>query len=59
MKKQKEKFDTAKAVAAARRKAHFKSGGDLAQWRGRAAIFKDRKKAANKKKCRKPIKQEY
>ncbi len=59
MKKQKAKFNTAKAIASARRKAHFESGGDLAQWRGRAAVFKDKKKAANKKKCRKPIKQEY
>ena len=60
MKKKNKKFDTTKAVAAARRKAHFESGGDVAQWRGRATVFKDRKKAANKKHCRKAIKsQEY
>ena len=52
MKKKKKKFDPLKAAAAARRKAHFSDGGDVATWRGRAAIFKDKKKDANKKACR-------
>lgn len=37
------------------RKAHFESGGDLASWRGRASVQTDRKKAANKKACRKRV----
>ena len=38
------KFDHLKTQASARRKAHFAQGGSLAQWRGRAAVFKDRRR---------------
>ena len=59
MKKNKKKFNTLKATAAARRKAHFANGGDLSTWRGRATVFSDRKKAANKKACRKNFSGDY
>jgi hypothetical protein len=48
----KKKFNSAKVAAAARREAHFAAGGTPAMWRGRAATFTDRKKAANKRACR-------
>jgi hypothetical protein len=43
-KTRKKKFDHLTAQASARRKAHFAQGGSLAQWRGRAAVFKDRRR---------------
>jgi len=43
-KSHKKKFDHLTAQASARRKAHFAQGGSLAQWRGRAAVFKDRRR---------------
>lgn len=42
----------------AKRKAHFDKNSDPAQWRGRSVRFIDRKKRANKEKCRKPDEQE-
>ena len=51
-KNKKKKWDPLKAAASARRKAHFAQGGTVEMWRGRAATFKDRKKAASKKACR-------
>ena len=59
MKKAKKKFCMIKAVAAAKRKSHFESGGDLASWRGRSTVFSDRKKSKLKKICRKKVKEEY
>lgn len=43
-----------KTVSAAglRRRRFFEEVGDLAQWRGRAARFKNRKREANKKAAR-------
>ena len=38
------KFDQIAAQGSARRKAHFAQGGTPAQWRGRAATFKDRRR---------------
>ena len=52
MSKKTKKFDSAKAAAAARRKAHFAQGGTVAMWRGRASTFTDRKKQADKRACR-------
>ena len=43
-KSSKKKFDHLTAQASSRRKAHFAQGGSLAQWRGRAAVFKDRRR---------------
>jgi hypothetical protein len=43
-KTRKKNFDHLTAQASARRKAHFAQGGSLAQWRGRAAVFKDRRR---------------
>ena len=34
------------------RKAHFEAGGDLASWRGRASVETDRRKQADKRRCR-------
>lgn len=34
------------------RKAHFASGGDLASWRGRHTVFRDRKREASRRGCR-------
>ena len=48
----KKKFDTAAAESAAKRKAHFESGGTVAMWRGRATTFTDRKKQQAQKACR-------
>jgi len=39
--------------AGKRREKHFKEGGTIAGWRGRAKRFKDEKKEASKKACRK------
>jgi hypothetical protein len=57
MAKRKKKYDRIKAEAAARRKAHFASGGTLAMWRGRAATLDEvhSKARVNKYACRKPI----
>jgi len=45
-------YNPMKASQGAARKAHFANGGTLATWRGRAATFTDRRKAANKQACR-------
>ena len=37
----------------ARRKRHFENGGDLGTYRRRPAKFVDRKKKADKERCRK------
>ena len=34
------------------RRSHFENDGDLASWRGRASVFKDRRKEIDKKRCR-------
>jgi hypothetical protein len=47
MKKKRKKIEQAAA-----RRAHFERNGDLAQWRGRAVYFEDRKKKKNKRACR-------
>jgi hypothetical protein len=39
------------------RRAHFANGGTLAQWRGSARTFVDRKKKMNKSACRQRIQQ--
>jgi len=41
-----------RAQAGLDRKHFFASNGDLAQWRGRATVQKDRKKEEVRKKCR-------
>lgn len=43
-KTRKKNFNYLTAQASARRKAHFTQGGSLVQWRGRAAVFKDRRR---------------
>lgn len=52
---QKKVWDEGKATKSAARKAHFANGGSLATWRGRPVTFGDRKKAARKAACRRPI----
>jgi hypothetical protein len=42
-------------VKASARRAHFENGGTLAQWRGSARTFVDRKKKLNKSACRQRI----
>jgi hypothetical protein len=37
------------------RRSHFENGGDLASWRGRASVFKDRRKERDKRQCRSKI----
>jgi hypothetical protein len=54
-KRKKKGWDEGKAIQTAARKAHFANGGTLASWRGRPARFDDRKKAARKAACRKPV----
>jgi hypothetical protein len=41
-----------RAVRGEVRRRHFAEGGDLAGWRGRASVHKDRRKEANRKACR-------
>jgi hypothetical protein len=36
------------------RAAHFAAGGDLASWRGRAAVIPDARKEAARRACRGP-----
>lgn len=57
MAKRKKKYDSIKAAAAAKRKAHFASGGTPAMWRGRAATLDEvhSKARVNKYACRKPV----
>jgi hypothetical protein len=47
----KKKFDPMKAGQSARRRAHFESGGTVAMWRGRSAVFTDRKKKQAQEAC--------
>ena len=54
-KQNRKEWDEAKATKSAARKAHFAAGGTLAMWRGRPARFTDRKKAARKAACRRPV----
>ena len=42
----------AKMAQGAARKAHFAQGGTVAQWKGRAATFQDRKKQQSRTACR-------
>lgn len=51
-KKSSKKLSLYQAVKGALRKRHFESGGDTASWRGRANVYVDRKKKANKQACR-------
>lgn len=51
----KKKFNPIKASAASRRKAYFQNGGSVSQWRGRSAVFLDKKKETARKACRKKI----
>ena len=50
----KKKYNPLKMKAAARRKAHFASGGTTAMWRGRAATLDESTSKArkNKRACR-------
>jgi hypothetical protein len=40
-------------VSGIRREEHFASGGNIADWRGRAVRFSDKKKKSSKEACRK------
>jgi hypothetical protein len=55
MKKKTKRWDSVKAAAAAKRKAHFAAGGTTAMWRGRAACLDESTSKARKNKlaCRK------
>ncbi len=52
MTKKNQKWNPLKTAKAAARKAHFANGGTLAQWRGSARTFTDRKKQKSKTACR-------
>lgn len=60
-KKKKKKWDAHKAAKTAARRAHFESGGTLAQWRGRAACLDNSTSKArlNKRACRGRYQGEY
>lgn len=45
-------FNSATATRTAARKAHFAAKGTVGMWRGRAAVFQDRRHAQDKKACR-------
>jgi hypothetical protein len=51
-KNKKQKWSPIQAAKAAARLAHFANGGTLAQWRGSARTFTDRRKQKNKTACR-------
>ena len=51
----KKKYNPLKVAQGSRRKAHFESGATPAMWRGRATRFRDQKKEASRKACRKKI----
>ena len=53
--KMKKKVSGHKAAMGLIREAHFSAGGDLPSWRGRANVFVDRKKKADKGACRKRL----
>ena len=58
MAQRRDKYNPVKVAQGARRKAHFKMGGSLATWRGRAAVEPDRKKEARKRACRGRVRME-
>ncbi len=49
----KKKKNLYKAVKGEMRKKFFEEGNDLANWRGKSSVIPDKKKLANKRKCRK------
>ena len=51
------KHDPTKVARGAARRAHFDAGGDLAQWRGNARTFRDRRQEQARKACRGEAKQ--
>ena len=51
MTRKKKKYDSLKAQAAARRKAHFAAGGTPAMWRGRSATLDESSSKARKNKA--------
>ena len=56
----KKKYNPLKLQAGARRRAHFKAGGTVAMWRGRAATLDENHSKArqNKLACRKKVQQQ-
>ena len=44
----KSRRDASAAQRGLDRKAHFEAGGDLASWRGRHTVFRDRKREASR-----------
>lgn len=40
------------------RKAHFEAGGTVSGWRGQGNVYKNRRKAKNKKACRGRVRDE-
>ena len=53
--KKNKKYCQTKAQKGAMRKAHFANGGSTNVWCGKSNTHADRKKASNKKACRKRI----
>ena len=51
--------DLQKEIKAAARKLHFQERGSLSKWMCLTKKFKNKKRALNKKKCRKKIKLDY
>jgi hypothetical protein len=50
--KKKKKHNPYNVLKGKIREDHFKDGGTLAEWRGKAATFPDKKKKESKNKCR-------
>ena len=48
-------IDSVKISKAAARREHFANGGSASKWVGKGNRHKDRKKAKNKKACRKKV----
>jgi hypothetical protein len=51
----KRKLAQLRGANGAYRQAYFEEGGDLAGWRGRSSVYVDRKKKADKYRCRKGV----
>jgi len=53
--KNKKAQDLTNTTKAAARKTHFAEGGSASKWMGKGARHQDRKKASNKKACRRKV----
>jgi len=53
----KRKLEALRGVNGVHRATYFEKGGDLAGWRGRSSVQKDKRKESNKRRCRQPVRQ--